>query len=115
MPVDLYVGGPEHAVMHLLYFRFWHRVMRELGLTHEKALDSEKALEARKGDDEAVADDIATQVRDRLADLAKGVGQRAIHSCHTGSTRATGAWRRSQRHALTCTDHCAPVRRSRTA
>jgi len=32
VPVTLYVGGPEHAVMHLLYFRFWHKVMRDLGL-----------------------------------------------------------------------------------
>ena len=46
MPVDLYVGGAEHAVLHLLYSRFWHKVLYDIGAVSTGAVRTPRSTRA---------------------------------------------------------------------
>ena len=53
-PVDQYIGGDSHAVMHLIYTRFWNKVMRDLGLVSfnepvKRSIDSRHGNQSRRG------------------------------------------------------------------
>jgi leucyl-tRNA synthetase len=84
MPVDLYVGGAEHAVLHLLYARFWHKVLFDLGLVHtkepfQKLLNPGMILGVsyRYYDDD-LADDPAARPRRYPASAVRVEGERAV-------------------------------------
>ena len=69
MPVDLYIGGAEHAVLHLLYSRFWHKVLFDLGIvsTDEpyKKLFNQGMILAFAYENEAGAKVPADQIEER--------------------------------------------------
>jgi len=69
MPVDLYIGGAEHAVLHLLYSRFWHKVLFDLGIvsTDEpyKRLFNQGMILAFAYENEAGAKIPADQIEER--------------------------------------------------
>lgn len=98
MPVDLYVGGSEHAVLHLLYARFWHQVLYDLGYTihpepfqklvHQGMIlgsDGEKMSKSRGN--VVNPDDI---VRDQGADALR------LYEMFMGPLEAVKPWQTSQ-------------------
>jgi len=98
LPVDLYVGGQEHAVLHLLYARFWHKVLHEIGvvdhpepflkLVHQGMIlgsDNEKMSKSRGNvvnPDEIVAEHGADALR--------------LYEMFMGPLEATKPWQSSQ-------------------
>lgn len=76
MPVDLYIGGAEHAVLHLLYSRFWHKALFDLGhvTTPEpfKKLFNQGMITA-----DAFADERGVYVDIREVEIRDGVAYRA--------------------------------------
>jgi len=80
LPVDTYTGGAEHATMHLLYTRFWTKVMRDLGLFNETIA----AMKAHGRDPDGLFDEPMLQLRnqgqvlgeERRGDIVHVVGER---------------------------------------
>lgn len=95
LPVDQYIGGIEHAVMHLLYFRFWHKLMRDLGYVSSSEPASNLLCQGMVLA-EAYYQDSAEQGREWIAPAEVVVERDA-------KGRATGAKRMSDGSAVVAT------------
>ena len=105
MPVDLYVGGAEHAVLHLLYARFWHKVMYDLELVHtaepfQKLLNPGLILgSSYRYYDDNLADDPGARIRVYPASAVRIEGERAVAVATGQEVKARWLHRRDVRFA----------------
>ena len=86
-PIDQYIGGITHAILHLLYSRFWCKVMRDLGLvgpqrTHRPALHPRHGTKRRRRDVQ-----VARQRRRRRSTWPKNTARTPAASTHSSPRR----------------------------
>ena len=139
-PIDLYVGGIEHAILHLVYSRFWTKVMRDLGLVDDRRarhapLPAGHGAQGRRGDVQVEGQHHRPRRRDRplrrghppaLHPLRRPAGARhgverdrasrgrTASSCGSGAS-STATPRRSRRSRAGAPPAELPPRRERPA
>lgn len=108
MPVDQYIGGIEHAILHLLYSRFWSKVMRDLGLinydepfanllTQGMVLNHIFSRRTNKGGIEYFASEEVRLVQDEQGKL---IGAIALKDNHPVDFQGMGTMSKSKRNGV---------------
>lgn len=98
LPVDLYVGGAEHAVLHLLYARFWHQVLFDLGYTkHSEPFQKLVHQGMILGSDgEKMSKSRGNVVNPDEIVLAQGADALRLYEMFMGPLEAVKPWQTSQ-------------------